>query len=212
MNGDGRPDEFWIGSWFVEPSLNQLSAGDQVVHLRPKVMDVLAFLAQRPGEVVSKEAIIDAVWAKKFLADTALSRAVFELREALGDDPHQPSFIETIPKRGYRLIAPVTLESHAEPDDAAAATPRQLRGWLVAIGIGGLVVLLVAGWRLLPARAVPVALAAADRKPRIVMLPFEGLGPYEDAAFARGVSEEIASRLNALSCAVLLRAPEAGPG
>ncbi|MFH1177728.1 MAG: winged helix-turn-helix domain-containing protein, partial [Acidobacteriota bacterium] len=110
MNG-----AFFLGDWGADPSLNLLSRGEKCLHVRPKVMDVLVFLAKRDGEVVSKEELIDAVWAKEFIADSALSRAVFELRELLGDSSQQPEFIETIPKRGYRLVAPVVPIDHAPP-------------------------------------------------------------------------------------------------
>ena len=79
------PQSFRLGDWLVQPSLNTLSRGDTVVRIRPKTMDVLVVLAEHAGKVLSKEAIIDRVWAKKFLADTALFRTIFELREALGD-------------------------------------------------------------------------------------------------------------------------------
>ena len=107
FNGAGeasRNGEFRLGDWLVRPSLNQLSREDSVVHVRPKVMDVLVHLAEHGSEVVSKEELVEAVWAKEFLADSALSRAVFELREVLGDEAQQPRYIETIPKRGYRLV------------------------------------------------------------------------------------------------------------
>src|SRR5512136_1084048 len=101
VTGDAsRKGEFRLGDWLVRPSLNQLSREGSLVHLRPKVMDVLVHLAEHGSEVVSKDELIEAVWAKEFLADSALSRAVFELREVLGDDAQHPRYIETIPKRG----------------------------------------------------------------------------------------------------------------
>ncbi len=99
--------DFGLGEWLVQPSLCRISRDEKVVHLRPKVMDVLVCLAGRAGKVISKQALIDAVWAKEFISDTALSRAVFELRQALGDDDAQPRYVETIAKRGYRLVASV---------------------------------------------------------------------------------------------------------
>ncbi len=93
----------------MQPRLNRLVLGDGCVKIRPGLMDVLSFLAEHHGEVVSKDTIIAAVWAKPFLAESVLSRSVAELRRALGDDAGRPRFIETITKRGYRLIAPVEL-------------------------------------------------------------------------------------------------------
>jgi DNA-binding winged helix-turn-helix (wHTH) protein len=99
--------DFRLGDWLVQPSLCQLVHGEKVLRLRPKLMDVLVYLACGPGQVISKEKIIDAVWAKEFIAEGTLAQAVFELRAALGDERKGSRFIETIPKRGYRLVAPV---------------------------------------------------------------------------------------------------------
>lgn len=70
-------------------------------------MEVLVCLASRPGEPVSKEAILNTVWADSFVTENVLARAISELRRAFEDNPRQPRFIETIPKRGYRLVAPL---------------------------------------------------------------------------------------------------------
>jgi DNA-binding winged helix-turn-helix (wHTH) protein len=117
--GTEQASDFRLGDWLVQPSQCKILRGEQTLHLRPKVMDVLVCLAGRAGKVVSKQALIDAVWAKEFISDTALSRAVFELRQALDDNEAQPRYVETIAKRGYRLVAPV--EPVAEPAALGAA-------------------------------------------------------------------------------------------
>lgn len=99
--------DFRLGGWLVQPSLNTLSRGDERVQIRPRLMDVLIFLAKHPGEVVSKDEIIAAVWARRFMAESVLTRSIAELRRSLGDSAVKPQFIETITKRGYRLVAPV---------------------------------------------------------------------------------------------------------
>jgi hypothetical protein len=85
-----------------------MSNGDEIVRLRPKVMDLLSAFARNPDEVLSKHCLLDLVWSDVTVGDASLTVAVGELREALGDDPDQPEYIETIPRRGYRLIAPVS--------------------------------------------------------------------------------------------------------
>jgi DNA-binding winged helix-turn-helix (wHTH) protein len=115
--------DFRLGEWLVEPSLNKLSRGGQTVQLRPKLMDVLAFLASRPGGVVSQEEILESVWSREFIAESALTRTIAELRKTLGDDAGEPRFIETISKRGYRLIAPVDRVGHAAPVVIPAERP-----------------------------------------------------------------------------------------
>lgn len=98
---------FTLGEWLVQPQLNRLSRSDGGdVQLEPKMMDVLVRLARSPGDVVSREALIDAVWPEVFISESVLTRAIAGLRRALGDDARRPCFIETIAKRGYRLIGP----------------------------------------------------------------------------------------------------------
>jgi len=102
MNG-----EFRIGPWLVQPSLNLISQNSTTVHLEPKVMGVLVCLAQSAGEPVPREELIQAVWPGTFVTDDALKRCVSELRRVFEDDAREPHIIETIPKRGYRLLAPI---------------------------------------------------------------------------------------------------------
>lgn len=103
-----RSSTFSLGEWLVHPQLNRLTrSGGEDVQLEPKMMDVLVRLARTPGDVVSREALIDAVWPEVFISESVLTRAIAGLRRALGDDARRPRFIETISKRGYRLIAAV---------------------------------------------------------------------------------------------------------
>lgn len=98
---------FQVGLWTIEPARNQIVEGETRAGLEPKVIEVLRALAERAGEVTSREELLAAVWPETFVTDGVLTRAVSELRRALGDDQQSPRFIETIPRRGYRLIAPV---------------------------------------------------------------------------------------------------------
>jgi DNA-binding winged helix-turn-helix (wHTH) protein len=103
--------DFSVGEWLVEPSLNRLARGETVVHLRPQLMDLLVCLASGNGRTVMKPSIFDTVWGGRFVTETVLARSVTELRHALGDAAKQPTIIETIPKRGYRIIAPIVRET-----------------------------------------------------------------------------------------------------
>ena len=109
--------QFRVGDWQVHPSLHRLTRGSEEVRLEPKVMQVLEALAAEPGQVVTREALVARVWQGVFVSDDVVHRAIRELRRAFGDDTASPAYVETIRKRGYRLIAPVTV------DDATAATP-----------------------------------------------------------------------------------------
>ena len=102
-----RASEIRIGDWRVHPARNQISDERTTRRLEPQAMDLLVFLAASGGRVVSKDAIIEAVWDGRFIAEATLTRSVSELRRVLGDTGHQRRYIETIPKRGYRLIARV---------------------------------------------------------------------------------------------------------
>jgi Tol biopolymer transport system component/DNA-binding winged helix-turn-helix (wHTH) protein len=104
------PGAFFIGDWRVDPSLHSISGASGEVRLEPKVMQVLVELAEHPGQVVSKDRLLQTVWADTFVGDEVLARAISELRRVLGDDPKAPRFIQTIPKGGYRLIAPVRFD------------------------------------------------------------------------------------------------------
>ena len=115
--------EFHLGPWLVAPSLNRLRAGDTTVHLEPKVMQVLLRLATRPGQVVSREQLIADIWADTFVTDDVLKRSISELRRALGDDARQPIYIETIPKGGYRLVAPVSMVASPETERVPGPGP-----------------------------------------------------------------------------------------
>jgi DNA-binding winged helix-turn-helix (wHTH) protein/tetratricopeptide (TPR) repeat protein len=100
-------DPFVIDGWLAQPDLNTFSRGNRSVRVEPKVMEVCVRLAQSAGTVVSKPDLLESVWPGTTVGEDALTRAVSELRRSLCDDAKQPRIIETIPKRGYRLIAPL---------------------------------------------------------------------------------------------------------
>src|SRR5690349_23408325 len=96
-----------IGAWHVRAASNELVGPGGVLRLRPRLMDVLLRLAHAPGEVVPRQVLLDDVWPRRLVADEVLSRTIAELRTALGDDAREARYVETLPKVGYRLIAPV---------------------------------------------------------------------------------------------------------
>lgn len=97
-----------IGDWTVDARANRLIGPAGEVELEPRVMDLLVLLAGRPGEVMSKDEIAAALWGEVHVNDDALTRTVFKLRKALGDAARNSRYVATVPKRGYRLVAPVT--------------------------------------------------------------------------------------------------------
>jgi Tol biopolymer transport system component/DNA-binding winged helix-turn-helix (wHTH) protein len=141
-----------VGTWVVHPALNRISAGDQTVQVEPRIMHVLVCLASRPGEVLSRSLLLQSVWGEVIVAEEALTVAISELRRIFSDDPRSPSYIETIRKGGYRLIAPVSpLEAAssgspvAAGDEARARTPASARHLLrAALILGAAAILSIA--------------------------------------------------------------------
>ena len=101
---------FRVGDWIAEPMANRVTSGAKVRKLEPKVMEVLACMASRPGETVTKDEFMAEVWTGTIVTDDVLARCISELRKALGDKARNPTYVETIRKRGYRVIAPVDLD------------------------------------------------------------------------------------------------------
>jgi TolB-like protein/Tfp pilus assembly protein PilF len=112
-----------IEDWLVEPGLGRITRGGETHHLRPRLMDLLVYLADHAGHVVTKEEILDGVWHQQFVAESVLTRSVAELRHFLRDDVQRPRVIETIPKRGYRLVARVGKPSAATADGERRSPP-----------------------------------------------------------------------------------------
>src|SRR5204863_3176085 len=127
-----------VGDWTVEPDLNQLSTQGRAVKVEPKAMAVLLHLADRPGQVVGREALLAQVWPGVVVGDDSLTQVVIKLRKALGDDPDRPTYIQTVTKRGYRLVAPVL------PRDATPSIPRW-RAWTMVLGVLAAGLLVAAG-------------------------------------------------------------------
>jgi DNA-binding winged helix-turn-helix (wHTH) protein len=83
----------------------RLTCAGKPVALAPKPFTVLCALARSPRMLVTKNALLDAVWGHRFVTESVLKTAISEVRAALGDDPRQPHYIETVSRRGYRFIA-----------------------------------------------------------------------------------------------------------
>ncbi len=112
-------EAFSIDNWTVEPALNRMSRVGETIHFEPKVMAVLVYMAERPGEPVTRQELDDAVWSGMVVSYDALTGAIQKLRKAFNDDPRRPRIIETLSKKGYRLVAPV--ERVQEPAGGLAA-------------------------------------------------------------------------------------------
>jgi DNA-binding winged helix-turn-helix (wHTH) protein/predicted ATPase len=92
----------------LDPGNARLWRGSQVLKLRPKSFAVLRYLLEHPGQLVTKEELLNAVWPNTYVSDALVKDSILEIRKALGDDPRAPQFVETVHRRGYRFIAPIT--------------------------------------------------------------------------------------------------------
>ena len=108
-----------------------LRRGGEGIPLPPRVLGVLELLLRRAGDVVARQELIDRVWKDAFVTDTSLAEAVSVLRQTLGDDPQSPTYIQTLHRRGYRFVAPVSTagparKQRASPDRRAGRRARRL--------------------------------------------------------------------------------------
>lgn len=155
-----------------------------MARLEPRAMDVLMFLAGRAGAVSSVDDLMAAVWKGVVVSDGSVYLAISQLRQVLDCADHAPSYIETVPKRGYRLTVPVQTISADEA--SLPATPVSRRAWVRPVFLLAAAAALALAWLLRP--------ASTDRS--LAVLPFADLSPEGDQAyFADGVTEEILSRL-----------------
>ena len=99
--------KFRVGEWMVQPQSCMISGKNSELHLRPMLADLLVLLAENAGKVVSKDEILDQLRSRRFVSESVLTRDIAELRRMLGDTSRKPKYIETIFKRGYRLVAEV---------------------------------------------------------------------------------------------------------
>jgi DNA-binding winged helix-turn-helix (wHTH) protein/TolB-like protein/Tfp pilus assembly protein PilF len=221
-----------IGEWWADPATNELGRAGETQRIEPKVMEVLKVLASRPGGVVSREELLSLVWPGVVVGDEALTQSIIKLRRALGDDPRSPSYIETISKRGYRLIAPLESVEAAPAARADTATisppqpPARPRARVFPFKlVGGIVLALLAAVAFLYLSSRDPAQVAIDDldapgawdSPRtglvtVTVRPFEWLGAGDEHAYlARGIGTDLVTELSRLSGLRLIAASIAKP-
>lgn len=108
------PRRFRVGDWLIEQDTCVVSRGGRAMRVRPLLIDLLGALADQAGQVVTKDEILHRVWHDRFVSESVLTRTMTELRNVLNDAASAPHIIETIPRRGYRLIAPVQAIGRAD--------------------------------------------------------------------------------------------------
>lgn len=121
--GQGRPS-YEFGPFRLDTSEHVLLRDGHPLPLTPKVFDLLCVLVQNHGHLVEKERLLREVWPDSFVEEGALNRSVSVLRKALGDSRAGQEYIETAPKRGYRFVAPVTVQPRAESESFVHSSGR----------------------------------------------------------------------------------------
>ena len=110
-------ETFYVGGWRVDPAAGRISSRGVEHKIEPKAMTVLVCLAQQQGQVVSRETLEAQAWAGMVVGYDSLASAIIKLRKAFGDDSKNPRFIETVPKKGYRLICAVQIATEAPEEE-----------------------------------------------------------------------------------------------
>ena len=195
-----------IGSWRVDPALDEISRDETTVKLEPRTMGLLLCLAEHAGEVVSVEELLDHVWKDVVVTPNSVYHAVAALRRVLGDSTKEPTYIANILRRGYRLVAPVRpwddspARAHPElraipevesPPQQTLATsvPASRIRWF---GFALLIPLALVFTYLYFARSMP-------HKVMLVVLPFQNLsGDAGQDYFSDGMTEELITQLGSL--------------
>jgi TolB-like protein/DNA-binding winged helix-turn-helix (wHTH) protein len=196
------PAAYEFGQFTLVPSQKRLLSGREVLALAPKVFDTLVLLVENQDRLIQKEEFLKALWPNSVVEEQALAHNISQLRKALRDPAEDPKFIETVPKRGYRFIAPVRAsgEPPAVPGSSAASgavrSPIQPLRWLrrtvlavlvLAAGTTGYVYLPRSGRA--PAGAVPAIRSLA-------VLPLENLsGDKDQEYFAAGMTDALTTVL-----------------
>jgi len=114
-----RPRAFAVGDWLADPTCDALTRGDERVKIEPKAMEVLVLLARHQGEVVAQNELEAQVWRGLIVTSQSVYQSIAQLRRVLGDNPREPRYIETVPRRGYRLIMPVRWQEQRSSEIAA---------------------------------------------------------------------------------------------
>ncbi len=217
MKGDTKSG-FRLGEWRVYPFRNLLVGPPGEIHIEPKVMQVLDCLASNPGEVISRKKLLIELWDGRAFSAEPLTRCIAVLRHALGDSLKDPKYIQTIPKRGYRLVCPVEVLGHSK-DDAESQLGKVSGTRIGAKSKSGRLIVLSAflGLVLITAvyvsyqslRIIPVdsprlsAEGVTLSKPpvySIAVLPFRNRSAEsEDAFFVDGIHDDIVTHLARLS-------------
>src|SRR5688500_12593235 len=130
MSNTNGQKSYRFGDFCLIPGEGLLLRNGEPLPMTPKVFATLRFLLERRGNLVGKAEMMDQVWSDSFVEENAISKSVWTIRIALGEDPKNPRFIQTVPKRGYRFVGEVT-----EVNDCSAQTVTAVAQHVPAAGL-----------------------------------------------------------------------------
>ena len=110
------PDTLRFGEFLLDRERHVVLKGGAAVALSPHLVDILDFLASQRGEIVTKDALLERFWRDVHVTENTLTRAIADIRKALGDEAASPRYIQTAARRGYRFVATTTTAVHEEED------------------------------------------------------------------------------------------------
>lgn len=113
-----KSTDFSLGPWIIRPQAGEAEGTEGIRHVKPRTLLVLIDLANHAGQVRSRDELLDSVWSDMNVGEEVLTHCIWELRKLLGDDPKSPTYIQTVHRRGYRLLAPV---SRLEPESGGSS-------------------------------------------------------------------------------------------
>src|ERR1700760_347785 len=188
-----------IGVWRVNPSSGQISRDGETLRVDERSMRLLVCLAEHAVQVVSMDELLETAWAGVIVSPDSVYQAVTSLRRLLGDDSKQPTYIATVPRLGYRMVAGVSpwLEAVSPAAPAAGPAERRPSQLAAAAGLAIMLVLAVVVYGRFGGRAqAPTAPAAAQNS--VAVLPFLDLTSesMDQEYFADGITEELIDRLS----------------
>jgi len=164
-----------IGEWCVNPARGEISRDGEAARVEARTMRLLLCLAEHAGEVVSIDELLNQVWADVTVSPDSVYQAVTSLRRLLGDDPKQPTYIATVPRLGYRMVATVGPWTDQPTGVPATSTPLSSARWIAAVVIGVLLVVLLAlqfRSKVAKGNSSGSTVIAAQSQKSIAVLPF----------------------------------------
>lgn len=198
---------FFVGDWLVDPAALRLAREDYEVKIEPKVMEVLLCLVQNAGQVVSRQDIESAVWQDIIVGYDSLGSTIIKLRKAFNDDSRSPSIIETVPKKGYRLIPPIRQVSvrdstqQVNTDTVSSGQKPVQHNNLVVIGVVAILIVIAAVFLFVKGnKTTPEDKDVRASIPTLAVLPFKNLSndPQQDY-FSDGIASDLITDLSKIT-------------